>query len=335
MRIKSIATITYFCIMLIGGFSFVHIDTANAVTKAYPQEIQSTPGELLPGSNPQLDCQGSGELSGSHPGWSSAKAIKLTLVALTNSGFGVYWCPAAAPSGKGVISYTVTAAVNGITCETTNTQCTMFGTTVQTPLAIMATDSTGSYPIVGSAYQNSGVVTLASQGSSANLRVKANTLSSYGNNEKSGIKSCTFAAVANWEQVALGIKPDPTTISAEFLRSGGTASGLTNSQVFAYWITYGIGGVHLKTANSQFIDPVSIQAVVGDPKNKPVIAQLYFAKGQNFAGVQMTEPSYHWVVIDGFTPTGPLAITWGTRLQMTWQQWNAEIVTAWTITTRN
>ena len=335
MRIKSLATITYFCIMLVGGLSFVHIDVASAATKTFPREIHSPTAELVPGSNPQLICTGSGELSGNHPGWSSPQAIKLTLVALADSGFGVYWCPAAAPSGKGVISYTVTAAVNGITCETTSTQCTMFGITEQTPLSIMATDATGSYPLVGSAYQNSGVVTLAPQGSSTNLRVKANTLSSYGNNEVSGVKSCTFAAVANWEQVALGLKPDPTTINAEFQRSGGAASGLTNDQVFAYWITYGIGGVHLKTANSQLIDPVSIQAVVGDPKNKAVIAQLYFAKGQNFAGVQMNEPSYHWVVINGFTPTGPLAITWGSTLQMTWQQWNAEIVTAWTITTRN
>lgn len=335
MRIKTMATVTYFCIMLTGGFSLVHIDIAGAAPKPLPEEIQALQSKLVTSSNPALICTGSGELSGSHPGWSSAKAIDLTLVALDNSGFGVYWCPAAAPSGKGVISYTVTAALNAITCETTDTQCVMFGITPQTTLSIMATDQTGSYPIVGNPYQNDGVISTPSVSSTANVNIKTGFLSSYGNDVATGLQNCTFAAVANWEQVVLGLKPDPTSINVEFQRSGGAASGLTNNQLFAYWITYGIGGVHLKRADPQSIDPVSLKASVGDPKIKAVIAQLHFAKGQNFAGVQVNEPSYHWVVIDGFTPTGPVAISWGKTLQMTWQQWNVEVISAWKISIRN
>jgi hypothetical protein len=31
----------------------------------------------------------------------------------------------------------------------------------------------------------------------------------------------------------------------------------------------------------------------------------------------------HDVVVDGFTPEGPLVVTWGQTVQMTWQQWGA------------
>ena len=38
-------------------------------------------------------------------------------------------------------------------------------------------------------------------------------------------------------------------------------------------------------------------------------------------------------VVDGFTPQGPLIVTWGHTLQMTWEQWNAEVVSMWGIST--
>jgi len=59
---------------------------------------------------------------------------------------------------------------------------------------------------------------------------------------------------------------------------------------------------------------------------------LNFTKGQNFAGVTLPDSSYHWVVVDGYTPEGPLVATWGKTLQMTWQQWNLEVVSMWGIT---
>ena len=69
-----------------------------------------------------------------------------------------------------------------------------------------------------------------------------------------------------------------------------------------------------------------------DTRVKAVIASLNFTKGQNFAGVTLPDSSYHWVVVDGYTPEGPLVATWGKTLQMTWQQWNLEVVSMWGIT---
>ena len=73
---------------------------------------------------------------------------------------------------------------------------------------------------------------------------------------------------------------------------------------------------------------------IDDPNVRAVIASLNLPKGQNFAGVTMQDSSYHWVVVDGYTPEGPLVATWGMTLQMTWQQWNLEAVSMWGISTR-
>ncbi|MEJ0014881.1 MAG: hypothetical protein WDN07_05100 [Actinomycetota bacterium] len=70
---------------------------------------------------------------------------------------------------------------------------------------------------------------------------------------------------------------------------------------------------------------------INDPDIKAPIAELHFSAGQNFAGVQIQNATYHWVVVDGYTSTGPLVVTWGQTMQMTWQQWNLEVAGAWGI----
>ena len=37
----------------------------------------------------------------------------------------------------------------------------------------------------------------------------------------------------------------------------------------------------------------------------------------------------------GFTPAGPLVVSWGESLQMTWEQWNDEVVGMWGIGATN
>ena len=336
MRIKMFAIIAYFSIMLVGGFSLVHIDIASASPKAAHQELQSPTVDLVAAANPRLTCTGTGEISGTHPGWISAKAISLTLVNIGTTIYGAYWCPAAAPNGEGFISYTLTSSPEGSTCETLRTQCSLSGISQKSKISIMATDQTGSYPIIGPAVQNSGALELCQENAKTCLISRYfETIPSYGNEGTDAIKSCTFAAVANWEHVVLGLVPDPAEIDAEFATSGGLDNGLTNDQVFSYWKEVGIGGVHLQEATPIYVDPLTVQTIVGSPKYKAIVAQLYLSNGQNLAGFTVTGPFYHWVVIDGFTPTGPLVMTWGLTLQMTWQQWNSEVVSAWRITVRS
>ena len=111
--------------------------------------------------------------------------------------------------------------------------------------------------------------------------------------------------------------------------------GLTTDQVFNYWRTFGIAGVLLKNSDALAIDPINLQRAIDDPNVRTVIASLNLVKNQNSAGTSNPNPSYHWVVVTGYTPQGPLVVTWGQTLQMTWQQWNLEAVTMWRIGTGN
>lgn len=305
-------------------------------TNTKVQNIPAVPLVLPVSADPQLQCSGSGETTGIHPGWSSKNAIKLTVVGLPNNDIGLYWCPAAAPNGQGAISYTVTSSVGGQTCETFYTSCELKGAKVQDGFQVMATDETGSYPISTSAIQNIGSPYLcATSINFCNPGPGGLSFPAYGNVYPTGVGDCTFAAVANWEKVVLGTVPSPALIESEFSDAGGTLNiGLTNSQVFNYWESKGIGGTLLNAALPFYIDPPHVMNAIDDPNVRAVIASLNLPKGQNFAGVTMQDSSYHWVVVDGYTPEGPLVATWGMTLQMTWQQWNLEAVSMWGITTR-
>ena len=286
---------------------------------------------------PHLNCDGSGELSGLHPGWSSNSAQQLTVVQTNSSNFRIYWCPAAAPQGSGTISYTVTSMLGAITCETPLLSCSMSGISSTSKLSLMASDETGSYHSDQIAIQNSGIPTPCVRAPmKCNLGPGLLTYPTYGNSVPTGMGSCTFAAVANWQEIALGLHPDPSLINKQFVAAGGNANlGLTTDQVFNYWRTFGIAGVFLASSRQLPIDPINVERAIDDPNIRVVIASLNLSKNQNFAGISIPNPSYHWVVVDGYTPQGPLVVTWGQTLQMTWQQWNLEAVTMWTVGTGN
>lgn len=296
-----------------------------------------SPPVLNTTNDPHLNCDGTGEVIGIHPGWKDVASQKLTIVAINNSNSALYWCPATAPNGAGAISYTVTSTLGAITCETTATNCVMQGISPTSNLSLMATDETGSYPSFDVAVQNSGVPNSCIKAVGiCNPGAVGLTFPTYGNVAPTGVGNCTFAAVANWEQIALGLHADPVTISSEFKSAGGTpALGLTNEQVFNYWSTFGIAGVFLRHSSPIPIDPVNLKRSVDDPNIRAVIVSLNLNKNQNFAGTSNSNASYHWVVVNGYTPQGPLVVTWGQRLQMTWQQWNLEAVTMWSLNTGN
>ena len=248
---------SWVALILLVSLSYFVLSLGESVSASITVPMANTestsPNLILTAANPQLDCRGSGELKGGHPGWSAPESIKLTAIDLGNQTYGVFWCPASAPAGQGVISYTLTEPSRAGTCETTETYCAISGITDKTPLWIMATDATGS------------------------------------------------------------------------------GRGLTDDQVFSYWKKNGVNGVHLNSATRLPIDPVTLKQVVGGPSKTAVIAQLNFSTGSTFAGVQISSPSFHWLVVVGYTGTGPVIVTWGKSYQMTWQQWNLEAMNMWKI----
>jgi len=286
---------------------------------------------------PVMACQGSGEVSGFHPGWSSSSAIQLTAVDFGSGSHALFWCPAAAPNGSGIISYIVTTTLGGLTCETTLTTCLILGFNGKQSYQLTASDQSGSY-----AY---GLPTIQSSETSypciptpliCNTSQLLKFFPTYGNVPPLSLGDCTFAAVADWEHIVLGSSPDATLLGLQFSQAGGTASiGLSDFTVFAYWKKFGITGTVLTSDLAISPLPENIRSTIDDPKVKALIASLHIQNGQYLGGARLEAPSFHWVVVDGYTPQGPLVVTWGQTIQMTWQQWNQEVGTAWKISVKS
>jgi hypothetical protein len=156
------------------------------------------------------------------------------------------------------------------------------------------------------------------------------TYQDYGNVAPVALGDCTFAAAAHWEQIVLGLNPDPTLIGFEFASAGGTTAGLTANALFAYWQHQGINGVFLTGLHSYFTDQTNVEN--GVRSYGAMIVAFQFANGGYFAQYQVSA-GFHMAVVDGFTPEGPLVVSWGQTLQMTWAQWNSEVTGMWGIGT--
>jgi len=61
-----------------------------------------------------------------------------------------------------------------------------------------------------------------------------------------------------------------------------------------------------------------------------LMADFQFTGSQGF-GPFVPGSGGHMAVIDGFTPLGPLVVTWGATYQLSWEQWNAEIRSLWAV----
>ncbi len=115
---------------------------------------------------------------------------------------------------------------------------------------------------------------------------------------------------------------------------GNTNAELTNDQVFSYWSRFGIGDTYLDTAIPHPLDPLTLKKLLDTPNTRELIAQIHLTAGKNFAGYQISKSGNHWIDIHGYSPKGPVIITWGQILQMTWQQWNYDALNMWSITTK-
>lgn len=153
---------------------------------------------------------------------------------------------------------------------------------------------------------------------------------SYDNAPPQSIGDCTFAAAATWEQIVLGVHASPAIVEQEFAAaSGGTTSGISQEGLWSYWTASGIGGLLLTSLHSYFTDRVDVQA--GVRRFGAMIVEFHFAEGAQF-GQYTVSAGYHDAVVDGFTPKGPLVVTWGQTLQLTWHEWRTDAIAMWSLT---
>ena len=149
-----------------------------------------------------------------------------------------------------------------------------------------------------------------------------NAYSTYGNLGPSALQDCTFAAAAYWEQIVLGVTPESSVIESDFAAAGGTPNGLPITALWSYWTEQGINGITLAGITNYATDHADVENAVRD--YGALIAILQFGSTTYVGQYAVAPGSQHVVVVDGFTPEGPLVVTWGQTLQMTWQQWDAE-----------
>lgn len=151
----------------------------------------------------------------------------------------------------------------------------------------------------------------------------------YGNTYP-GIGDCTFAAAADWEQVELGIEPDSSYIIYDFAQAGGTSSGLSQRQLWSYWEEAGgIEGYVLTGRTRLTVDRGDVENAVLD--YGALLAQLRFGAGWGIGSYRAPRAGLHDLLVDGFTPGGPLVVTWGRTVQMTWEQWLEEAQAMWAL----
>jgi hypothetical protein len=153
----------------------------------------------------------------------------------------------------------------------------------------------------------------------------------YGDLAPASVGDCTFAAAADWEHIALGKTPDPSEIRSEFAAAGGNAAGLSTAALWRYWSRQGIDGVVLSGLQSHQTNRADVES--GVRASRAMLVELQFRAHDHFAQYSVTAGE-HLAVVDGFTPEGPLVVSWGQTLQITWQQWNAKAIQMWGITTR-
>ncbi|HXW81070.1 MAG TPA: hypothetical protein VEJ84_16325 [Acidimicrobiales bacterium] len=151
----------------------------------------------------------------------------------------------------------------------------------------------------------------------------------WGNVYPADLGDCTFAAAADWEQIAGYGTPDPSVIGYEFAQAGGTASGGLSLDAFLnYWEQDGIANVTISGVQPFYTDQTDTQNGVQD--YGALLAELQFGNS-DYVGDQSVTAGYHLLVVDGYTPEGPLVVTWGQTIQMSWQQWNGEVVGIWEV----
>ncbi len=141
----------------------------------------------------------------------------------------------------------------------------------------------------------------------------------------------------------LGVVPDPTRLGYEFATAEGdgtvattgndaeeVGAGLTQEQFLSYWRGQGIAEVFATRFSPYPTTPASTRAAVR--AHRALIVELSFGHPAALAQYEVSE-GLHEVVVDGFTPRGPLVVSWGQTLQMTWRQWSAEAIGMWAVAT--
>jgi len=139
--------------------------------------------------------------------------------------------------------------------------------------------------------------------------------------------NCNFVSAANWEQAAAGVTPSKALLKADYAAAGETFNGgLSIGDLFTYWKTSGIDGVYLNRWAKQSRSRASIERLI--LADRALLVESKISKGA-YIGTTKFGAGEAFMIVDGFTPKGPLVVFASRTYQMTWTQWSAQVKLVW------
>ena len=147
-----------------------------------------------------------------------------------------------------------------------------------------------------------------------------NTFPDYGNTYPSNLADCMFAAAANWQTIIVGTTPPEKQVENEYLAAAASSSSGVDEDLFLWWwSTKGIGD--LKVSGWTLLSQINEERIKAEiRRHRAVFAVFTFHQNATIAG-EHVQPGGHAAIIDGYTATGPLVVTWGHTYQMTWGEY--------------
>jgi hypothetical protein len=167
--------------------------------------------------------------------------------------------------------------------------------------------------------------TLAALLALALLPAPAQAIQMWGDTE---IGDCTFAAAANWEEAALHRAPSSEAeLVRDFHQAGGRDElGATSAQLFHYWHRIGIGGVRVTAHRRRGPAPLTIAGLNVHGGEEWAIVNPGPEEGPTWP---VGAEGGHMVLVLAIGRRGPIIVSWGTVLQMTWKQWHRSEPEVW------
>jgi hypothetical protein len=139
---------------------------------------------------------------------------------------------------------------------------------------------------------------------------------------------CFFVSAADWEKVAAGVTPTLTTLDVDYKAAGQTfGGGVSAPDLWTYWKTSGIDGVYLESETAINKSEASVENAV---KAKRALIVDDDSRA-SMIGSEKADIGIAIMLVDGYTPKGPLVVFQAKTLQMTWAQWNAQVRNVWEV----
>ena len=141
--------------------------------------------------------------------------------------------------------------------------------------------------------------------------------------------NCNFVSAANWEQVVAGVTPSKALLKTDYSAAGETFNGgLSVGDLFTYWRTLGIDGVYLNSWATQSRSRARTQSSV--LADRALLVESMSSRSA-YIGTTKFGAGEAFMIVDGFTPKGPLVVFASRTYQMTWAQWSAQVKLVWTL----